>query len=219
MRDIFMSLMISTLVSACGGATTPNLAGLETRINSARAQADRINALSGTAFRAMPTHGAATFVGSAGLVIDPVEATDRDDIVVVGDARLTADFQNGAMTGRITNMVAATDITAAGAVVSTVNGAIEIGANTSVIGDDFDDNLTNRANQWYADYGGTITVQGVNYAVEGNIDGEFKGTRTKPAAGLSAVKAVVGVDSDGFAVVNGRREEVAVTLEIGGENK
>ena len=217
MIRILTATALLGLVAACGG-TQSALGDFEDRIQVGRDQAARINALPGTAFRAMPTSDSAVFTGSAGLIIDPVAATDDDDIVVIGDTRMTADFDAGTMTGTITNMQAATDITDNSADISGVDGIIRIGDNTSIIGDDVDDNLTNQPNEWYADYAGTLEINSDTYQVEGNVSGRFLGTRVTPRAGLSPVRAIVGTDDDGFAVMNGAVEEVPVTLELGGEN-
>jgi hypothetical protein len=183
--------------------------------NTAMALVDEVQALSNTAFTDIPVSGAVSFQGFGGLVIENSSETEADDIFVVGDARLTADFDDNTMTGSVTNLLAAEF---AGSELLDISGEIAIGGTESFLGDDVDDNRTNRPNQWYADYAADLIIEGDTYAVEGALTGDFVGTRTAPAEGLSPIRAISAIDDQGFAVVNGAFEEVGVTFEIIAEN-
>lgn len=207
-------LLAST--AACGGGSTGAVsqASFEDRLLDADAQINRVLALSPTAFNAMPDRGTAVFNGSGALLIDPVVGTDIDDIFVLGDARLTANFRAGTMTGDITNMQGATFNPGNGLTTFNVGGRIDIGQRESVIGNDVDDNRTNRANEWYADYDGRITTPEGNFDVEGALTGQFIGTRVD--SNLPVTKAIVGFDDSGFAAGGGR--ELPLVLEVVAEN-
>lgn len=207
------------LVAACGGSDGDSeLDRFEDRIFVAQEEAERIAAIPGTAWAQMPTRDTASFAGSAGLVIDPIQERDDDDIVVIGDANLTANFGRGSMTGTIDNMQGITNLTETDGDMVDVNGVINIGDDLSIIGDDFDDNLTDNPNDWLADYNGLLTIEDDRYEVEGILEGQFVGTRDNPTAGQSVVKGIVGTAEDGYAFVNGQIEEVPAILEIFGEN-
>ncbi|MBB5722205.1 hypothetical protein FHS72_001829 [Loktanella ponticola] len=217
-----MSLSVASLVAlaACGGSGgSSSFDALVDRAAEMDKDAERIAKFSGTAFTAMPTSGSASFDGGASIFIDPVFETDPDDIALIGDVTLTANFGAGTMTGAITNLAGLTDISLNSADVLAVSGEVAIGDSLSIIGDDEDDNLTYRPNDWLADYTGDLTIDGDSYVVEGFLNGQFLGTRVNPTGGQSVVKAVVGFDSDGFATVNGGVEEVDTYVEIFGENR
>lgn len=213
---------ILALTAACGGGAS--IQSAEDKfiddLGDTVTKAEALIELPGTAFAAMPTSGSATFNGAAGIFIDPVFDTDRDDILIVGDAKLTANFANSTMTGAITNMQGATNFGATDADFDLVDvgGSIAIGGNQSLIGVDPDDNLQDRPNQWYADYAGDLAINGDTYGVGGFLLGDFRGTRANPSSGQSPIKAITGSDDDGFAAVNGNIEEVPLTLEVFGEN-
>lgn len=206
--------------AACGGSNGGSeLDSFEDRILDAQEEAERIAAIPGTAWAQMPTRGTASFAGSAALIIDPIEERDDDDIVVIGDASLTANFGRGSMTGTIDNMQGITNLTETDGDMVDVNGVINIGNDLSIIGDDFDDNLTDNPNDWLADYNGLLTIEGDRYEVEGILEGQFVGTRANPASGQSVVRGIIGFDEDGYATVNGQMEEVPAYLEVFGENR
>lgn len=210
MFPVFRTALLGAMllnVSACGGAgTTNNVAGFDDRVDAHRAMAARLDARSATVRSVMPAAGQATFDGFATLAIDPVTGADID---LIGDATLTANFGAGTMTGQVRNLESAS---------TAIAGVIDIGESMSIIGDDEDDNLTNRANDWLATYRGALTIGGDRYAPEGTLTGQFIGTRSNPARGQSVIRGITGRDDDGYAVVNGRVEEVPAVLEIVAEN-
>ncbi|WP_386679263.1 hypothetical protein [Loktanella sp. R86503] len=188
-----MTLPVLALLSACGGAGTPVTqapTGLDAQIAAGERLVNRLDGVAATQFTAMPTTGQATFTGVANLFIDPVIATDADDIVVLGDLTTTANFDTGVMRGRIDNLNGATGFTASGYREIPVDGVLQIGGRESVIGNDVDDNRTNRPNDFYVDYQGDITLPDGTYAVDGTLDGQFLGTRT--AEGVFPIRGLSG---------------------------
>ena len=184
-------------LAACGGTTLPEmtpqtpLEAYTTRLTDAGTMAATLSGFDPTAFKAMPTSGDATFKGAGVLFVDPVFERDADDILLVGDAVLNADFAKGRLTGDVTNFTGATKFTAASATIIPVSGSVKIGGVKSVIGNDVDDNRTDRPNDLYADYRGTVGLPDGQYRVNGTVNGQFLGTRTAdgafPIKGLYAV--------------------------------
>lgn len=220
-HKLILATTLSAVLAACGGSSTQSAADKFTDdLRQSVADAERIVAIPGTKFAAMPTSGSATFNGAAAILIDPVFETDRDDIAIVGEARLTANFGARTMTGEITNMQGATNFgpNEGDLDLVDVGGKITIGGNQSLTGNDPDDNLQDRPNQWYSDYEGDLDIDGDTYGVGGFLLGDFRGTRVNPASGESPIKAITGADYDGFATLNGNDEELPLTLELFGEN-
>ena len=212
---------IFSLTAACGGGSGKSAQDLfASDARSTDIQGNRINALPGTRFSAMPTEGSAVFNGYAALAIDPVAATNNDDIIVLGDLRLTANFDAATITGDVTDMRGATDFESVdNYTLVDVDGTIEIGGRQSLIGVDPDDNLQDRPNQWFADYQGDLEIEDNSYAVGGTLLGDFRGTRLTPQSGQSPIKALIGTDEDGYAAINGNIEEVPVTFGVFGANR
>lgn len=208
------------ILSACGGGGSTAFEKFQTRLENDAETGSRLFQTPGTAWASMPLAGSADYNGSAAIFIDPVYQTDSDDILIIGDTHLTANFGAGTMTGRIDNMTAATNMTETDADIYGVSGQIGIGGAGSIIGDDEDDNFTNLPNEWRADYYGNIGFNGNSYEVEGSIDGRFVGTRANPAQGQSPARGVIGVSENGFATINGQYEtnEAFVSMELYGEN-
>jgi hypothetical protein len=210
MFPVFRTALLGAIlvgVSACGGGgTTNSVAGFADRVDANRAMAARLDARSATVRSVMPAAGQATFDGFATLAIDPVTGPD---INLIGDAILTANFGAGTVTGQVRDLQSAD---------AAIAGVIDIGEGMSIIGDDEDDNLTNRANDWLATYRGALTIGGDRYEPEGTLTGQFIGTRSNPTQGQSVIRGITGRDDDGYAVVNGRVEEVPAVLEIVAEN-
>lgn len=217
---IFISVAALLGFTACGGNGGTSLTTFQNRLEADSATGIRLFQTAGTAWNAMPTVGNATFNGSAAIIIDRNSDLESDDILIIGDTRLTANFGAGTMSGTIDNMTGATNMTADSADIHDVSGQISIGGAGSIIGDDFDDNFTNQPNDWYAEYNGNIGLNGNAYEVEGSLDGRFVGTRVNPSDGQSVVRGVIGVSDNGFATINGQYEvnEAAVSMELFGEN-
>jgi len=146
--------------------------------------AERIQDMHATAFAAMPTTGSASFVGFGNLYIDRERNNQGDGIFIIGDATLEADFESGSLTGVIGNFEGATNVRLNGrdevvtedVVAVTTTGQIDLGLNESIIGNDVG-SKTARPNDWLMDYSGTIVAGGESYVLDGEIDGQFYGTR------------------------------------------
>lgn len=218
-----------TALGACGGSNgggsnggvdsvrstnTPTVKQLENRVKRAIAEGAELTRSSPTAFNAMPTSGRATFKGEGFVYIDPVEARDDDDLLLVGDASLTARFGAGTLRGSITNMVGGKGETRATAETFNVGGRIDIGENTSIIGDDFDDNRTSDPNDWYADAEGRVTTPDGTFDVKAILEGKFIGTRVNNPNTDITTKGIIGGSDGGFATRNGR--EMAAEIEVFG---
>lgn len=214
------SLAALLTLTACGGNGDTPLDTFQNRLEADVATGTRLFQTPGTAWGAMPTSGSATFNGSAAIIIDRNINRDADDILILGDTQLTANFGTGTMSGTIDNMTGATNMTSDSANIHDVSGQISIGGAGSIIGDDEDDNFTSRPNDWYADYYGNIGLNGNTYEVEGSLNGQFVGTRSNPSNGQSVVRGVIGVSDNGSATINGQNEvnEAAVSMELFGEN-
>ncbi len=212
MRKILAGLTM-LCVAACGGSSGNVSIGEEidpdavvARLAEGQAVLDRVIALPNTAFNAMPTTGSATFEGFAQINIDSDLSSNLDDIEVVGDSELTAQFAgDGRVTGRIDNMIGAVGTPEAGGTIDTVDGEILIGADFSRIGTG-----ALRPNQWEADYGGTITFAGDSYTLDDSIVGDFRGTRPgaepdRVIRGTDAVDIGLASIGSGGAAVYGIR--------------
>ena len=208
--------------TACGGTSLSTEDKFIDRISSAQAQAERVFDLPGTKFSAVPVNGSASFEGNASLFIDPVFETDNDDILVAGDANLTANFGAGTIQGDVTNMQAAVNFAGVGAAetfdIVPVGGTIVIGEDYSLIGPDPDDNLQNRPNQWFSFFDGDLTIEGDQFIFGGGLLGEFRGTRANPQDGQSAVKAISASSILSVGYVNDGTEKIPVFLDIVAEN-
>ncbi len=212
MNKMLAAIALSAMC-ACGGTGTPVTVQPVDEFLDRQAQGDRlIRELPsfGTTFAAMPTTGSANFSGVAGLVIDPVTATDADDIAIIGDARLSAQFAgDGRVTGTISNMIGAQGANRNTAQVFDVNGTIRIGSIGSSIGPDPDEPID--PNQFLAEYRGNLTTPDDRYDVSGVMLGRFLGTDPsrpgRPMKGLVAEEiSGLSIDSDG--------DDAPVTLEV-----
>lgn len=166
----------------------------------------------------MPSGSQASYEGSAWIVIDPLANRIDDNVTMIGDASLVADFGNGTITGDVTNLTAAIDLTDTTYAVAPVTGGIGIGQNFSAIGTDTQFNLIELPNQWTADYVGDVVVDGNSYVFAGYVVGNFRGTRVNGPAGLAPMHGMVGFDEFGLASVNGSQDFVAVYFEVFAEN-
>lgn len=158
----------------------------------------------------MPTTGSAEFRGYSAIFIDPVLATDDDDVVMLGDVTMTVTFANsGTVTGTADNFDAVLGDGPTGRLAS-VSGSIAIGGNNSAIGDNRD------ANEWNSDYAGTLTVEGETYTITGDLDGGFLGNRPgRPPA--TYIKGIYGIDNSGLSF-DSDGDDAPVSFEILGTN-
>jgi len=169
------------------------------RLEDEERMATRVQNLSPTSFAAVPTTGSATFEGYGNLYIDRVRDAQGDGLFAIGDATIVADFQNGTVTGQVDNLIGATNVrlNGSGEVVTSaidsldVSGQIDLGLNESAIGND-DGTKTSRPNDWFADYSGTFVANGEAYTLDGEIDGQFYGTRVDNPNTDFPIKAIAG---------------------------
>lgn len=208
-------LLLTCLTGCLGPSKTAALTQYQTKSLSARDTIEPLEDMNVTKPANMPTTGSATFHGAGRLVIDPDPNQTSDDIRLVGDSTLTADFGKGRVTGSLTNLSGVTDVSTVDATPLQAHGEISLGDGLSGIGNDRDGQITDRANEWYADYGGQLTFQGETILLGGIIVGDFRGNRTDPIDGQTAVKGMVGYDRDGTATLNG--QPVSVTLVVSGK--
>lgn len=198
-RTLYLSFFVgaATLLSGCN----LDLREYANRLEAEERMLNRVEALSPTAFAAMPTAGSATFEGTGNFYIDRDRSTTGDGLFIIGDATITADFQEGTVTGDVTNFAGATNIKLVGAnevnvsdiESMDVSGRIDLGLNESMIGDD-DGTRTSRPNDWFADYQGTLVADGETYALDGEIDGQFYGTRVDNPNTDFPIKAIAGAE-------------------------
>ena len=203
-------LSVATLAACSGGSAN---GPAPSRVDAAEALFEGLENLHGTAWEQMPQNGSASFTGVAGVVIDPVEARDDDDINIIGDARVTADFAAGTVTGRVTNMqgiIGNTDENPADEDLFDVTGRLQIGAISSGIGR----NDGRAPNAFRTDIRGKVTTPDDSYFVHADLEGRFLGTdpnRAQPIKGLAALGDGLAIDSDGddtpaYVVLGGRTD-------------
>lgn len=196
---------------------------LETRADDALAMVTRVEALSGTSFDAMPISGSASFIGAGALIIDPDLSVSDDEINMLGDATLVADFGASTVKGEISNILGflgdpevLTDFFDVGGVVSI--GGINTTAlpNGSRIGSTPALPTDMNANEWRSVYAGTLTTPEGTFDVSGVLDGGFLGTRVNNPLTDFPIKAIAGADEFGVASRNGI--DVSLFTEVVAEN-
>ncbi len=194
-KSVCIGLSAAMLLSGCN----LDLIDYANRLEDEERMANRVMALSPTAFAAVPETGSATFEGYGNLYVDRVRGQQGDGLFAIGDATLTADFAAGTLTGQIDNLVGATNVrlnennevmTSAVNALS-VGGQIDLGMNESIIGND-DGSKTSRPNDWFTDYSGTFIASGEAYVLDGEIDGQFYGTRVNNPNTDFPIKALAG---------------------------
>lgn len=165
------------VLTACGSETlevrTPQeIIAFQICAAAGDAMVTELQSLAPTAFARMPTTGSAEYNGYTGMKIDPVVRITADDILLFGDATVNVQFDGaGKVTGRVDN-IGAIPVTGIGQSFETVAGAIIIWTASSGIGG------SQTANQWGANYEGTLSLPGETYEVSGSLDGIFLGNRT-----------------------------------------
>lgn len=181
----------------------------------------RVQQMHPTAWPAMPETGSAQFNGTGNFYIDRVRETQGDGIFVLGDATLTADFAASTLTGEVTNFVGATNVVLNendevlldGVRSVDVAGRIDLGQNESIIGNDAG-TRTNLPNDWFMDYEGTLIANGETYALDGEIDGQFYGTRVNNPNTDVATKALAGAE-ELYSGSTATRESDGAVFDLG----
>jgi hypothetical protein len=160
--------------------------------------------LPGTNFDYVPRSGAAVFHGTAivaGINDDDVDA----GFALVGRSKVTVDFGPG--TNNITGTLSQFQSSREGEGILNVSGQLQL--QNGIVGAD-------SPNRFAVDYVGTVTVEGTNYMMSGDMLGQFRGTRTNPGAGQSTVRALTAVDLNG--VVHGGDQQLDGRMTVIAEN-
>ena len=194
-RLMFLAVLtvVVAILSGCGGV----IDDLRTARDS-RDVARRVDALPGTAYRAVPTSGRAAFDGNAFLLV----ATPGGPTRLIGDARLVLDFGRGTVRGEAGDFFEAARSNRAA-----VSGAIRFGTRGSRIGA-----ATGAPNTFTTSTTGTLTIVGRPYRVGGSVDGRMVGTRIDPAGGRSAVKGLTISDVTVATGPTGRRRPLGLAV-------
>lgn len=165
-------------LGACGGSggsgTTTSLQAFEAQVDADQEVLVRVlgvangpnpqPGIAGTLWAEMPMDGTARFDGfGAGTII--LDAATVDEIAVRGDARVNVDFETGNITGAITNISAANTVEA-----FDVTGSVDLTAGRIGI---------IRPNDLEIDYAGDLNIDQTTYVLNGTMDGDFRGTRTR----------------------------------------
>jgi len=169
-----------TFGGVLGASSTPTFAELEPVLDSAAAQEARVKGFAGSRFTAIPDDRTSVFKGYGQIDLDYSPATS-EDVTVIGDSRVEINFQTGAFDGSVTNMVATDESNNVLGVVGSYDftGGTVGGA---------------KPNDFSMTYDVDLTVGPNAVAMNGTMDGLFRGTRTNPGD-LSPVKAIDASDA------------------------
>lgn len=169
-----------TFGGVLGASSTPTFAELEPVLNSAAAQEARVKGFAGSRFTSIPNDRTVVFkgYGQVGLDFDPATS---EDVTVIGDSRVEINFITDQFSGSVTNMVATDESNNVLGVIGTYDftGGAVGGANP---------------NNFSLDYDVDLTVGPNAVAMNGTMDGLFRGTRADPGV-LSPVKAIDASDN------------------------
>lgn len=154
-------------LAACGGSSTSSSSGasFDSMVTRGEALINKIDGQSITPVRSMPTAGTASYSGVAGF-----GASIYDEVEVLSEASLTANFGSSSISGNLTNFRDYENTAIPGSV------AIQSG----VI----------RGNQFSANLNGSVTTDGGAQAVNGTLDGGFAGASANLVAGV--IEGTVG---------------------------
>ena len=163
---IYIAAVSSALfLAACGGGGGDSQANFSTMESRGNALINKIEDQSATPVNSMPTTGTATYSGIAGFA-----PSINDEIQVLSEASLTANFGASTIAGSLTNF-RDYENTAIPGTVSIQSGVIS-------------------GNQFGADLTGSLTVDGAAAPVNGTIDGGFVGASGSLIAGI--IEGTVG---------------------------
>lgn len=214
MKRFCLSLSLLALTAACGGSGSGTMTPVtpidefRDRLEADQALADRVNKLAGSKFDAIPDAGTGRFEGPAGIFIDPVVARDSDDVVLIGDATLNANFGAGTVRGYVNNLQGVTGdaIIPESDDLYDVAGRVTIGGNGSEIGGA-------SPNRFSTSYSGRLTTPDEVYRLRGTLDGQFVGTRVNNPNTTFPIKALTASDFGGIAL-DSDGDDAAVQFEI-----
>lgn len=170
------------VLSGCLGSETPPVE--PTFLEEARTFVDvgtQLDGVFNTAFKGMPITGTARYNGQSGLVLTSAAG---DDFLLLGNAAMLADFQNGTMDGTFGSFrgvilpggagPAGAETDYAGTIVL-ANGAIGVA----------------RPNDFDGDFSGSLTGGGNVIIVSGDLLGDFKGTPIRGVIGSSGAGGLI----------------------------
>ena len=215
----FGAIGIALTVAACSGGDA-KVVNPETpfndRLDRTEALVGRIADLPGTAFDAMPDTGSASFRGVAGIGLDPVTGRDGDEIGILGDAVLTADFADGSVTGEVTNLQGAPDgeDRPEKSEVFDVDGTLRLGTVVSGIGRD---SGLRSPNDFGTSVRGTVITPDNRYRLQGDVFGKFVGTRVGNPDTDIPMKGLVG--EGGGTATDGAGTEGQFEMFVIGEQR
>lgn len=157
------------------------------------ARTDRLDELNNTAWVApvvegMPTTGTAAFEGYIDVVLDTPTAQTE----LLGDTRLSADFDAGTIAGQATNFAG-----------RDANGDYDLYTGTMTLADGKIGAV--RPNDFDIGYKGTLTGNGDKVVVLGSMDGKFKG---------DPVRGILAEDTDPTASVDGTAVTGSITMAV-----
>ena len=198
-----MSIGKPVLVLALGAFALSGCAAVKLgrTLNDFEDVKSEVNALDATT--SMPTSGSATYTGTTQIT----GSFDDSNVVVLGDTTMTANFATARITGEIDDIVGA-DLNdrqkerfddgklgafAIARVAERGDGSIEI-KNGVITG-----------NTFTAETDGAFFMDGLNYRVEGGVDGEFRG---------SGANAISAEDGAGFSFSRNGTEATGTSAEI-----
>ncbi|WP_394152688.1 hypothetical protein [Loktanella salsilacus] len=207
MKLVFSAMALCGL-AACGGSSVggagggadmspqvPTLSQFETSVRSFGATADRIDLLTDTVPRNIPSSGTSTFAGPALLSVEGF----TNSYAMTGDSRLTINFANDDMSGGVTNF-RGVDETGRG-----VNVAGQIAFTDGLVGSDDTSGL------FAVDFNGNLTAGSDRIALDGIAIGNFEGNRTSGNIRTRAIQAVSGT-SGSFIVDQGFPPSMTATM-------
>lgn len=177
----FMRMTVAGLglmaLTGCGGSTA--VVPPQTFDAEAKSFLDNdalLESLFNTSTKAMPVTGSATYNGQSGLVLTSAAG---EDFLLLGDARMLADFSTGTMAGTLGSFRGVILPPGSGPASAAVDYSGVILLQNGAIG-------VVRANDFDADFGGTLTGGGNVIVVAGDIYGDFKGTPIRGIRGSSS---------------------------------
>ena len=170
MKTLLVAASAAVFLTACGGGSSGSGSGgsnasFSSMANRGEALIEKIDTMNVTPSNSMPTAGTATYKGVAGFA-----ASEYDEIEVISEASLTANFSRSTIAGNLTNF-RDYENTAIPGTVSLQSGKI-------------------RGNEFGADLNGQVTIDGKKAAVNGDMYGGFAGSKANMMAGF--IEGTVG---------------------------
>ena len=173
---IWAGLAILLVLTGCGGlADRIEFAG---NVQAARDRTDRVLGMASAAFVSMPVAGSVEYTGHAALVFGPPAA----EIMLLGETRVTANFDTARVTGQVDNFFGGTGA----ADVRDYAGSLTIAGDIGL----------RRPNSFDAAIAGSVSGGGQTIVLDGALLGDFRGTggRAIVAATTPVLEATINGD-------------------------